>query len=791
MSSTTKLKMNYRKFNTIWTTVVAVLAVVAIAATVVMNFFSLSMEIFLGRGARVVEPDPEMSNVDTAYYESNAGSTDELNERTNQTAQAIAEQGIVLMKNNNDALPIAKQSKVTPFGYRYGNPIYGGTGSGSVNTASSRIYTAKRALSEFFTVNSDVEKAMDEATARGLDSDGYQKPDEKTGFKGSTDTIIEFDPSIYDGLEDSANGTTGIVFIGCSGGEGGDVTADMPGSAIEGKGYADGTPHQLAISQDERNTIKYAKENCDKVVVIIDSSNVMEIGDLMNDDSDVSADAILWIGGPGGQGFKAMSEILCGDVNPSGKTVDTWMTDIMEDPSMSNFGNAEYENLYLLQGGYPNSVGDPTEMNFIEYEENIYVGYRYYETVDDTGGTFTVNGKDNQTYADAVQMPFGYGLSYGTDFSQEIVSTEQNEDSVTLKVHVTNNGTKAGKDVVQVYYNPPYTDFDAKNSIEKSTVNLIAFEKTDDIQPGAAQDITVTVTKEDMASYSYAHENSDTTLGNTAGSKVYTTEKPTTNANNGLTLSDLRGVDFNDAKWDQLLDQLDLSESDLYVALAASYDQTAQISSISKPATVDFDGPQGIVGAITDATEYIAYPTEPIIAATFNKDLSRQMGCMNYLGTTWGGADYALNTDLLRNEWGFNGFLISDMVMNAGSNSVDQALRSGTDSWMAWGTAFTSLIHDTGSATGVATLRRAVKDMSYAIVNSRAMDGIAPGTKISYRISPWKIWLYSADAAVAILAIGMTVVMIRRTKHAKANPDLYKPRKLRSKKKEDEQPEEA
>lgn len=108
-------------------------------------------------------------------------------------------------------------------------------------------------------------------------------------------------------------------------------------------------------------------------------------------------------------------------------------------------------------------------------------------------------------------MPFGYGLSYGTDFSQEIVSTEQNEDSVTLKVYVTNNGTKVGKDVVQVYYNPPYTDFDAKNSIEKSTVNLIAFEKTDDIQPGAAQDITVTVTKEDMASYSYAHENSDGT----------------------------------------------------------------------------------------------------------------------------------------------------------------------------------------------------------------------------------------------------------------------------------------
>ncbi|MBT1170667.1 glycoside hydrolase family 3 protein [Bifidobacterium sp. SO4] len=1042
MSSKTRLRMNNRKFTIIWTTVVSVLVVLALAATVAMNFFSLSMEIFLGRGEQVVKTDPDMANVDTAYYKDVA---DNLDEHTNQTALSIAEQGIVLMKNDADTLPLAKGSDVTPLGYRYISPIYGGTGSGSVNTSSSRIYTAQRALGEYFKVNDAAEQAMEKATARGMDADGYQGPDEKAGFTGATDKIIEYDPSIYQGIEDSAHGTTGIVFIGRSGGEGRDVTANVPGSPIEGKGYADGTPHQLALSKDEKDTIRFAKANCDKVVVVLDTSNVMEIGDLMAEGSDLSADAVVWIGGPGGQGFKALAEILTGEVNPSGRTVDTWMTDIMADPSMSNFGNAEYKDLYLLQGGYPTPVGDPTEMNFIEYEENVYVGYRYYETLDDTGGTFTVNGKTGQDYDAAVQMPFGYGLSYGTDFTQRIVSSKDDDKSVTLNVEVTNNGDKAGKDVVQVYYNPPYTDYDKANGIEKSTVNLIAFEKTGDIAPGASQDVTVTISKEDMASYSYKRENpdgtkgaylleegdytlsvnknaheeygsvkvnvpetiwydndnprqsdidaqstldeegnptgkpangktfkaatnlfqdmsdhmestdqliradgplantatfpteqdkddipdgfhyttdsegrkilqqmdldTDTTLGNVKDSKVYTDSKPKTNADNGLTLSDLRGADFNDPKWDQLLDQLDLNESSLYVALAASYDQTAQIGSISKPATVDFDGPQGIVGSITDATEYTAYPTEPIIAATFNKDLAREMGdsvgqeaaaagvnswyapaanihrspfsgrnfeyysedpvlsglmltsevsgaadqglittikhfalndqemydndrsrvatwaneqamreiylkpfemaiknvkttvkyvnegkqtvsktirgatavmgCMNYLGTTWGGADYALNTELLRDEWGFNGFLISDMVMNAGSNSVDQALRSGTDSWMAWGTAFTSLIGDKTSATGVSTIRRAVKDMSYAIVNSRTMNGIAPGTQITYKTSPWKIWLGAADAVIAVFTLGMAVVMIRRTRDAKAHPERYKVRKAR------------
>lgn len=1039
-----KLKMNSRKFNTIWTAVVAILLVLAIAATILMNFFSLSMEIFLGRGEMVTTVNPAMENADTKFYEDIA--TD-LDAQSDAVALKIAEEGIVLMKNDG-VLPLEKGSNVTPFGYRYISPVYGGTGSGSVNANSSRISTARGALAEYFTVNSEMENVMTNAKARGMSATEYESPDEKGGFQGAVAKIINYDPSIYNGHEDSCKGTTGIVFIGRAGGEGRDVCADVPGSPIYGTGYLDGTPHQLALSEAEKATIRYAKANCEKVVVILDTSNVMEIADLMDDSSDISADAILWIGGPGGQGFKALAEILAGEVNPSGKTVDTWMTDIMSDPSMSNFGNAEYTNLYLLQGGYPNPVGDPTEMNFIEYEENIYVGYRYYETVDDTNGSFTVFGKDGQSYDAAVQMPFGYGLSYGTDFSQEIVSSNETDTELTLTVRVTNNGTKAGKDVVQVYYNPPYTDFDVENKIEKSTVNLIAFDKTGDIEPGASEDVPLTITKEDLASYCYTRQNSDgtvgayvleqgdyaisinknaheeyasitmnvpstvwydntnprqseidaqslldddgnptgipaaaeadsgaefvaasnlfqemtdhmastsqltrasgtlvntatfpteeemanipdgfyyttdadgkmtlqqmdlstdTTLGNVPGSKVYTEDMPATGAAQTLTLADLRGRSYFDPMWDQLLDQLDLNEDSLYVALAASYDQTAQIESVSKPATVDFDGPQGIVGSITDATEFTAYPSEPIIAATFNVDLAYEMGdmvgqeataaginswyapamnihrspfsgrnfeyyaedpilsgymaasevsgcsdrglittikhfalndeemydndrsrvsvwaneqaireiylkpfemavknarmtlkyvnddaetvtktmrgatsvmgCMNYWGTTWGGAYYALNTELLRNEWGFQGFVITDMVMNAGSNSVDQCLRSGSDTWMAWGDAFTTLIQDNSTATGVSVIRRAVKNMCYSIVNSRAMDGIAPGTTVTYKTSPWKIWLATFDAFAAIFTVVMIVVMVRRTKDAKQHPENYKPAK--------------
>lgn len=1037
-----KLKMNNRKFIKIWAVILAVLLVLEIGVTYAMNFFSVTMETQLGRGERVETVPAGAEQLDTDFYDTEVENLDQL---TDAAALAIAEEGEVLLKNNG-VLPLAEGSDVTPFGYRYISPIYGGTGSGNVNTSSPRIVSAMSALNEYFNVNTDMEAVLQSAKARGMSADGFEAPNENGGFEGATAEIIEYEASIYSGHESTCAGTTGIVFIGRIGGEGRDVCADVEGSPIYGTGYADGTAHQLALSEDEKDTIRFAKANCDNVVVVLDSSNVVEIAELARDGSDLSVDAILWIGGPGAQGFEAMGEILCGKVNPSGKTVDTWMTDLMSTPSMNNFGNFEYDNTYLVTGGYPNPVGEATEMNFLEYEENIYVGYRFYETVAATGGTFTVFGESGKNYEEAVVYPFGYGLSYGTDFTQEITSFTEDADTIHLTVTVTNNGTQAGKDVVQAYYNPPYTDFDVEHQIEKSTANLIAFDKTGEIAPGASEQVQLTIDKEDMASYCYTYANPDGTvgayvleggdyiisvnktaheaydsvtsvventvwydsdnprqsemdgqalldeegnptgvpaaseadasaaflsasnrfqemsdhmastdqltrasgtlmdtsttptaedkanvpayeltdngdgtyslaqtdlannheIGNTEDSKIYVpeSEKPTTNAEFSVALSSLRGKSYYDPLWDDLLDQLDFDAYDLYVALTASYDQTGEIASVNKPATVDFDGPQGIVGSILDDTEYTAWPSEPVIAATFNTDLTYEMGvavgkeaadagvntwyapatnihrspfsgrnfeyysedpilagymltaevngcssqgliitikhfalndeetydndrsrvsiwaneqaireiylkpfemcvkdarmevkyinddgetvshiirgctgvmgCMNYWGTQWGGACYALLTETLRNEWGFQGFVVTDMVMNAGSNSVDQCIRAGSDTWMAWGEAFTGLIEDTESATAITAIRHAVKNMCYTIVNSRSFDGVAPGTVFTYKMSPWRVALYTGDAIVSAFIVAMIVVMVLRTKKAKAHPELFK-----------------
>lgn len=1041
-----KLKMNNKKFIKIWTPILCVILVLAIVATYAMNFFSVTMETQLGRGERVETAPEGAASLDLKFYDTQV---DDLDQMTDAVALAIAEEGEVLMKNNG-VLPLAEGSNVTPFGYRYLNPVYGGTGSGNVNTSSPRIVSAQAALTKHFSINSDMESALNSTSPRALNAEGFARANESGGFEGAGTTIIEYPADTYNGHESGCADTVGIVFIGRIGGEGSDVTADVEGSTIYGTGYSDGTAHQLALSEDEKEMIRFAKANCSSVVVILNTANVMEISELVQDGGELSADAILWVGDPGAQGFEAMGNILSGQANPSGKTVDIWMTDLMENPVMRNFGNFEYDNTYLVAGGFPNPVGDQTEMNFLEYEENVYVGYRYYETADDTGATFTVFGQSGRSYDDAVVYPFGYGLNYGAEFNQSITAFTEAADSIHLTVQVTNNGTMAGKDVVQVYYNPPYTDFDRQNGIEKSTVNLIAFDKTGDIAPGSSETVELTIAKENLASYCYTRNNGDGTIGayvleageyaisinkssheeydartvtigetvwydnsnprqseikgqsaldengdptgtpanpnadfiaatnnfqsmsdhmvntdqltrangplmNTAtiptaedkanvpayeltidasghqvlaqtdlatnpsigngeNSKIYVpeSEKPTTAADFAIPLSSLRGKDYFDPMWEDLLDQLNLDDYDLYVALTASFDQTGEIASVNKPATVDFDGPQGIVGSISDSTEYTAWPCEPIIAATFNTDLTYEMGvavgkeaasagvntwyapaanihrspfsgrnfeyysedpvlsgymltaevegcssqglittikhfalndeecydndrsrvsiwaneqaireiylkpyemcvkdarmelkyvddngqtisktvrgstsvmgCMNYWGTEWGGACYALLTETLRHEWGFQGFVVTDMVMNAGSNSVDQAIRAGSDTWMAWGTAFTGLVNDTESATAITAIRTAVKNMCYAIVNSRAFNGVAPGTTFHYKMSPWRVALYIGDAIAATFIMVMIVVMVLRTKKAKEHPELFKAPKAKKSK---------
>lgn len=242
--------------------------------------------------------------------------------------------------------------------------------------------------------------------------------------------------------------------------------------------------------------IAFAKNNYSKVVVVLNNSTTMEVGDLQNDNQ---IDGIIWAGSPGSTGFNALGKILSGEVNPSGRTPDLYSRDFRADPTFQNFATNGVNQYEGIDGNILGGNGGSKDAHFVQYEEGIYVGYRYYET----------RFKDNETeYNNAVVYPFGYGLSY-TTFEKKLVEAKDTSSEVKLTVEVTNTGTKAGKEVVQAYYSAPYT----VGGIEKSATVLGEFGKTKLLQPGEKDTITLTIKKEDMASYDYNDKNKDGFVG--------------------------------------------------------------------------------------------------------------------------------------------------------------------------------------------------------------------------------------------------------------------------------------
>lgn len=407
--------------------------------------FSQSLDTYVGRGARKVS-ETNLPAGAADYYEQRFSDTSAENGSVAYGASVthqITDEGEVLLKNNG-VLPLAEGSAVTPFGYRYLDPVYGGTGSGNVDSSKDYIVTSQEGLEAFFTVNQDIVNLMDKAKPREITAEGISdasSSESGKGFDGATTSILEFDPAIYEAGKDSCEGTTGIVFLGRVGGEGGNLQTTA---------YADGTPHELALTQYEKDTIAFAKEHCDKVVAIINSSNTMELSELMSGAFEV--DAMLWIGGPGATGFASMGAILAGEVNPSGRTADIWVSDLTADPTYVNF----MPDRTFTNTADTAAATNYTGLYFVEYEEGVYYGYRYYETAHELGFL---------DYGSAVTFPFGYGLSY-TDFTQSISEVKEEGNTVTVTVEVTNTGSADGKEVVQLYHTAPYTDLDVQYEIE-------------------------------------------------------------------------------------------------------------------------------------------------------------------------------------------------------------------------------------------------------------------------------------------------------------------------------------
>ncbi|POH68421.1 beta-glucosidase [Cryobacterium zongtaii] len=691
-----KKPMSNRKFASIWISVLSFVLVVAVTANVLLSVYGSWVETQLGTGAYTVENSSDTADWDTEYNTADYATEEESDAAADALVQEIAAEGVVLLKNNG-ALPlaVADSANVTLLGRAAADPIYGGSGSGSVDTSTA--INAKTGLEAAgFEINEDVYDLLSDYAAETPRSTIVMDLPADSNYAVGEMPVADYTADALASFEDYNDAA--IVVIGRGGGEGGDLTTNMEGSDDN---YEAGQ-HQLELNLDEKQLIALAKENFETVVVLVNASTTLELGILQEDEG---IDSILTIGSPGQSGYASVGKVLTGEVNPSGRTVDIYPADFTADPSFANMGDFQYSNI----SGLSEDAAKGVDGNgyFVQYEEGTYVGYRYYETAATEG---FIN------YDDAVVYPFGYGLSY-TSFSQSIVASELGAvgGEVSVDVEVTNTGAVAGKDVVQFYYTAPYT----AGGVEKSSVVLGDFGKTGLLKPGESETVTVTFAVEDMASYDYAgaqayvldagtyqlkiqndshsledgvqaidyevteqvvysgdtarstdevaasNQFDDATAEFTEGLSVTLSradfagtfptapteadmvandavvadfgaydskaaaaesdaEMPVTGAEGTLDLIDVRGLDYDDAAWDELLDQLTVDEM-TEVILSGAYN-TGAINSIVKPLTADVDGPAGFSSFLSDAYSGTAYPSAVLIASTWNTELAYEMG---------------------------------------------------------------------------------------------------------------------------------------------------------------------
>lgn len=868
--------------------------------------------------------------------------TDETSGEATELCAEIAEEGIVLLKNEN-ILPLADASNLNVFGWASTNPCYGGTGSGSLSDAYETTSLLQGLTNAGFKLNTEL---SDFYTA-------YRADRPEVGMWSQDWTLPEPTAESYtDEMMNAAKefSNTAMVVITRVGGEGADLPTDVSAvtytdNSTEYKDFEAGE-HYLQLSQTEKDMLDLVCSNFDDVVLVYNGANAMELG-FTKEYSQIKS--VLWCPGTGQSGFEALGEIVAGTVNPSGKTSDTFVADLTATPAYNNFGSYNYDNMEEFKVTSKNFITGEDESSypsFVNYVDNIYVGYRFYETA-------AVEGLID--YDKEVVYPFGYGLSY-TTFTQEMGTVTENDGTISFDVTVTNTGNTAGKDVVEVYYNPPYTN----GGIEKAAANLIDFEKTQLLEPGASETITITFDVEDMASYdstgakAYVLEEGDYLISVRSDShtviaeQTYTVastivydennnrstdeitvtnqfadaqgdvtylsradqfanyaaataapaslsmadavkatfmnnsnynpedynnaedEMPVTGASNGLKLADMRGLEYDDTKWESLLDQLTVSDMDTMIAIAGY--QTSAAGSVGKLQTIDCDGPASINNNFT-GTGSIGFPSAVMIASTWNKDIAMRFGesigkmademgvsgwyapamnthrsafagrnfeyysedgilsgymaanavigaekhgvyayikhfalndqetnrcnmlctwateqsireiylkpfeiavkdggakavmsAFNYIGTTPAGADDALLNTVLRDEWGFRGFVLTDYFGVYGYMDADREIRNGNDAMLVAYDTETNHLTDKSSATSVKAMRQACKNIMYTVVNSRAYDA----ENMTTGLQNWQIMAIIIDILFAGLIVFLEVRTIKSYKKAKA-----------------------
>lgn len=667
---------------------------------------------------------PLYNNVSGFLNASPVELADDVVAQSLDTIKKIGEEGIVLAKND-DILPLKEDTKkLNVFGWASTIPLLGGTGSSASNAAAATDLLQSLENSGFETnqtLTDMYKKYRSERPVIDMNGQDLTLPEPTIDYY--TEDIMKEAKEFSD---------TALIVLGRCGGEDYDLPTDM-NAVISGTyniaedvsvvpdnySYFNATYENngdyddfdkgesyLELSNTEEAMVNLVCDEFENVIVVINASNTMELGWT---DEYQQIKAVLLAPSPGVAGFEALGEILSGSVNPSGRTADTYVKDLMNTPYINNIGSHSFTNVDELKEEIAkNDTTYEGSAVFVNYVEGIYVGYKFYETA-------AAEGLIN--YEDVVQYPFGYGLSY-TTFEKTIEKFTTNSEEITFDVKVTNTGDVAGKDVAEIYYTPPYTN----GGIEKASANLIDFGKTDLLEPGKSQSITFRIPKENLASYdsegikiegggyileageyaisvrSDSHTvvdeeiftvaedvdysktgrssdaavavnqfedysrgdfeqlsradgfaNYDDTCGRKLADEDYIAtdkevaaietnavgfydgaqydnpddEMPAMGTDNGIVLADMTGLEYDDPKWEQLLDEM--SFTDMTTLINVGGWQTAEIKSIGKVATSDCDGPAGLNNFITGSYG-TTYPGEVLMGQTWSKEMAFEIG---------------------------------------------------------------------------------------------------------------------------------------------------------------------
>ena len=505
------------------TTATASLLALSVCASTVVDGFRTDIDKFLGtKSTKLVTENSDGTDLYT--FKSDYTSTTELLHGIQDVGERMSEEGSVLLKNNG-ALPLTKDEtqKITLLGFSSYYPVQGGDmGSSLVENTGTDADTVDMVgafKAKGFGLNqtvADMYEALQPTFKSEVQSWGGTIEYNHITAPSTTGVFSSKEPSqaALDGQnaawKDSMNdNNVMIVTIARSASENGSYN---PGTAGVDPTQNLNQTDPLSLSDDERDLINAAvtakAANGGKVIVLLNNASAMEVQEIQDNDG---VDAILQVGLPGGYGFYGVADILSGDVNPSGHLTDTYAVKNANSPAAQNFGDLQWTN-----------ANPDIKMNDAIVEaENIYIGYKYYETryfdtVMNQGNASSTVGSSTGSawnYDDEVTYPFGYGLSY-TTFTQTLddLNVDLENETVTAKVTVTNTGSVAGKDVVQLYVSLPYTDYDKEHGVEKAAVQLLDYGKTAELAPGASETVTITADMQNMASW-------DSTADNAAGTK--------------------------------------------------------------------------------------------------------------------------------------------------------------------------------------------------------------------------------------------------------------------------------